>query len=145
MQQYFPSEGSHLYQLDIPRTSGNFFSIPKHSPGRVNTDDFVFFVWPHNFNFQDYTVVMSSNDVAGPQFRKIGPMGRQIELPYVHIDAYGTIGVIPTLNPNLPQFWGRLNRGSTYEIPLVSSPGKYTMKRIGGVLTSAVSVSNIIN
>lgn len=133
----------HPTQLDITYSSGHFFSLPKNLPGRLNTDDFVFFKWQNNIQAMEYDVVISSNDTAGPRFRKIGSLDVQLKLPEVILDADALIGVIPKKDRSKPSFWGRLNRASTYSIPRVPMrPGQYSLER-HGVLTSAVSHSNL--
>lgn len=142
----FSSKMSHYHrtQLDITRFAGPTFSIPKQMPGRILSDDFVFFSWAQSINPADYWVAISSNDTSGPIFRKIAPLDRQVELPYVHIDAYGMLVVLPATNENLPRFIARLSRGSTYVIPDVKGkPGTYQMGR-HGVLTSGVATSNLV-
>jgi hypothetical protein len=127
-------------QTDITLTGGEFLSLPRMLPGRLNTEDFVFFHWPPHLNPKDYTVVISTNDTAGPIYRKISPLMNQVNLPFVQTDAYATIGVIPTTDGRKSQFWSRLNRGSTYGIPNVplNTGMQYNMQR-HGVLTSAVT------
>lgn len=133
----------HQVQLDIPYSSGHFFSLPENLPGRLNTDDFIFFRWQQNISPMEYDVVISSNDTSGAPFRTIGSLGQQVKLPQVYLDADAMVGVIPKRDPSKPSFWGRLNRASTYDIPLVSSRyGKYNLSR-HGVLTAAVSMSNL--
>lgn len=131
---------AHRVQCDITYSGQDFLSLPRFLPGRLNTDDFVFFNWPNNFNSSGYHVVISTNDVAGPTYRRISKLAGQVEVPFVQLDAYAVIGVIHETNENKPQFWSRLNRGSTYSIPEVSQNrgAKYEMTR-HGVLTAAVS------
>jgi hypothetical protein len=92
-------------------------------------------------------VVVETNDVSGPhQFRTIGPLQTNVELPHVHFDAYGRIGVVPTHDGNLPSFVARLSRGSSYRLPDVlhsHTPGiQHVMERTG-VLTSGAENSRI--
>ena len=132
---------AQLQQLDIPFASGHFFSLPKNLPGRVNTDDFMFFNIPAGVNPADYTVAVSSIDTSGPRYRTIGVLQQSVELPFVQYGAHGQVLVLPTKNPNLPSFFSRLNRGSTYTIPDVRGKHKagmtHEMTR-HGVLTAGV-------
>lgn len=134
----------HPTQLDIPYSSANFFTLPENLPGRLNTDDFIFFKWQQNINPMEYDVIISSNDTAGSPWRNLGSLNVQIKLPEVYFDADSQIGVVPKRDSSKPSFWGRLNRASTYSIPLVKSyPAlKYNLER-HGVLTAAVGKSNL--
>lgn len=128
----------HHYQVDIPYASQNFMSLPQYVPGRVNTDDFVYFKWPRSLNPQQYSVLVEPNDTAGGSFRTLGTLSDAVGLPVVYFNAESMIGVVPTNNGQLPAFWSRLNRGSTYVIPDVGKqPGVFSMDR-HGVLTAAV-------
>lgn len=133
---------AHEVQCDMTLSGQDFLSIPEEMPGRVNTDDFIFFEGINNLpesQRQHYSVIISSNDTAGSTFRKLGPLKSYIKLPFVKLDAYGTVGILHNYDENQPSFWSRLNRGSTYTIPSVGNkPGRYVLKR-HGVLTSAVS------
>lgn len=132
---------AQLQQLDIPFSHGHFFHLPKNLPGRVNTDDFIFFNIPAGIDASDYTVVVSSIDTSGPPLRTIGMLSESVELPFVHYGAHGKVMVIPTRNPNLPSFFSRLNRGSTYSIPDVRrkhQPGMSHEMIRHGVLTAGV-------
>lgn len=131
-------------QLEISLTSQWFGEIPKYMPMRLNTDDFVFFTWPQHLNPQNFMVVMSVNSTAGSLYRSIGPLKKQVELPYNKFDAYAVIGVIPKSDPRLPSFWQRLNRASTYHIPHNYVPGGQHMMARSGVLTSAVTLDNLL-
>jgi len=142
---YVQYDPQHLSQLDITLTGGDFFSIPRHMPGRLTSEDYVFFKWPRGFNPAEYTIVVSANDTAGSPIRRISPLKSQVELPFTIIDAYGMIGVLPNTNSRKPAFWERLNRGSTYYIPDVgTSSGVHSMER-HGVLTSGVFAPNLIS
>lgn len=132
---------AQLQQLDIPFSHGHFFHLPKGLPGRVNTDDFVFFNLPAGLNPVEYSVVVSSIDTSGPPLRTIGSLQESVELPFVQYGAHGKILVIPKRNPNLPSFFARLNRGSTYTIPDVRGkhrPGMSHEMIRHGVLTAGV-------
>jgi hypothetical protein len=141
MSSYNP----HPQQLDITLSGQDFLSIPEHMPGRLNTDDFVYFEYSNLRDPNNYTVVISSNDTSGSQFRSIGPLRKFVKLPFVQLDAYGVIGLVPNNDHTKPQFWGRLNRASTYVVPSVGGkPGKYALER-HGVLTAAVSDSHLLD
>jgi hypothetical protein len=104
----------------------------------VNTDDFVYFNCPPGMNPNDYSVAITSLDTSNPSqpIRTIGGLEQlNVELPHIQLDAYGTIYVLPKSNPNLPTFFARLNRGSTYNIPDVRGQHqrgqKHEMRRHG--------------
>lgn len=128
-------------QLDIPLSNGKFFNISKHVPGRVMTDDFVFF---NNYNGiidpSKYGVYMSSNDMAAESpLRFISPLQMRVELPHVHLDAYAKVYVQPlNKDKRLPFYVGRLNRGSTYSVPHINTPGTHQL-HMHGVLTSGAA------
>lgn len=136
------------WQLDMPFSNGRFYSLPKYLPGRVNVDDFVFFEYPSTMNASDYVVAITSADTTNPQHpvKTIGPFQHSVELPHVMLDAYATIFVIPKHNMNLPTYYSRLNRGSTYtikEAPRRVPPGtKYEMHR-HGMLTAGANSSKL--
>jgi hypothetical protein len=134
-------------QLDTPLSNGKFFSLPKHLPGRVNVDDFVFFHYPSTINPNDYMVAVETLDTSGPtHIRTIGPLRSNVDLPHVHFDAYGSIYVIPANDPTKHTYYARLSRGSTYTIPEIQGihrPGvKHEMIR-SGVLNSGADASNL--
>jgi hypothetical protein len=121
-------------QSDIRLLRNGITTIPRIVPGRMSTEDFVFFIIPHNINPKDFTVVVMANDTAGPMWRSIGPLQKQLYLPEVNFGAHSNISVIPKENPSLPSFMARLNRGSTYVIPEVNlraPAGVYQMDRHG--------------
>jgi len=135
----------HHYQLDIPYAGPKFMNIPKIMPGRINTDDFVYFKWPRHFNPNLYNVLIEPNDTAGTRFRNLGGLivngmtPGMVPLPSVYFNAESKIGVVPINDSRLPSFWSRLNRASTYDIPDVDSRrgGAWPMVR-HGILTAAV-------
>ena len=132
---------AHPTQCDITLAGNPFISLPRHLPGRLNTDDFVFFNWPPSVNPLNYTVVVEANDTAGERYRSIAPLAKEVALPFVQFDAYAMIGVIPTQNKYLPKFWSRVNRGSTYNIPHVpiqNPPGQQYQMRCHGIQIAAV-------
>lgn len=134
-------------QLDTPLSNGKFYTLPKHLPGRVNVDDFVFFHYPTNMIPDDYMIAVDTLDTSGPtHIRTIGPLRPNVELPHVHFDAYASIYVIPKADPTKHTFYARLSRGSTYTIPEIRGlhrPGvKHEMMR-SGVLNSGTDVSNL--
>ena len=130
-------------QLDLPFSNGKFYSLPKHLPGRVNVDDFVFFDYPSCINPHDYMIAVETLDTSNPgsPLRTIGPLRGEAELPHVHFDAYASIYILPKDDPGKPTFYARLNRGSTYTIPDVSRVhqpgGKYEMRRHGMLVAGA--------
>lgn len=136
------------WQLDLPYSNGKFYSLPKYLPGRVNVDDFVFFDFPSGMNPNEYMVAVDTLDTTNPMdtTRIIGPLERNVELPHVMYDAYGSIYVIPRRNKMLPSYFARLNRGSTYvilEVPRPSPPGtKYEMRR-HGILSAGTDSSKL--
>ena len=138
-----------VLQLDISRTGPNFFTLPKHLPGRVNVDDFVYFNLPPGMVASQFMVAIDSLDTAGPSFKTIGKLsqsGGSVELPHVHLPAYGNIYVMPANNPALPTFWARLNRGSTYTIPDVRRNHVFGMRHVmqrHGILTAGCDSSSL--
>lgn len=134
-----------VQQLDLPWSNSKFYTLPKHLPGRVNTDDFVYFNYPSWMNGNDYVVAITTLDTSAGPLRTIGPLSQgNIEIPHIQLDPYGSIYVIPKNNPNLPRFYSRLNRASTYEIPDVSKthrPGVVHEMRRHGMLTAGVDSS----
>ncbi len=135
-------------QLDLPLSGGKFYSIPKHIPGRVNVDDFVFFNYPSNVNPSDYEVVITTLDTSQPSshLRRIGPLRTNVELPHVHFDAYASIYVMPKSDPTKHTWYARLNRGSTYTLPAVSGIHRHGVKHEmyrSGVLSAGADVSNL--
>lgn len=130
-------------QLDIPFSNGKFFSLPKQLPGRVNVDDFLFFNYPKSMNPMDYMVAVDTLDTTNPRqpIRTIGPLREAVELPHVQFNAYGSVYILPKVDPRKPTFYARLNRGSTYDIPDTSSihqpGGKYEMRRHGMLVAGA--------
>lgn len=127
-------------QLDTPFSGSVFGVLPKEVPGRVLTDDFVFFNYPSHVKPGDYVVVIPSLDTSGlEKYRQIGPLNQTVELPHVFHDAYAEIYVMPRINGNLPTFYSRLSKGSTYSIPDVSRKHQKGMRHQmtrHGVLTS---------
>lgn len=118
-------------QLDILLSQSHFFTLPRYLPGRLNTDDFVFFRWCSGINPEKYDVVVESNDVSGPTYRKISPLLESVELPHVRFPWRGRIGVIPKTD-KLPSFEAELHRGSTYIIPDTHGKnGRFQMERHG--------------
>ncbi len=133
-------------QLDTPFSNGKFYGLPKHLPGRVNVDDFVFFSFPASVTPDDYYVVIETLDTSGPtHLRRIGPLRENVELPHVHYSAYASIFVIPKTDPTKHTYYARLSRGSSYRIPEIKGihrPGvKHEMGRTG-VLNSGTDNSN---
>jgi hypothetical protein len=134
---------AQIQQVDLPFSNGKFYNLPKNVPGRLNVDDFVFFNIPSGVNPNDYTVVVTTLDTSQLPHRTIGKLLQSVELPHVQFGAHGTIYIIPTSNPNLPTYYSRLNRGSTYDIPKVhpmqhKTGMKYEMVR-HGMLTAGVN------
>jgi hypothetical protein len=123
---------SPFRQYDIPLANPQFYTIPDIAPGRIMTDDFVFFYWKANIDPSRYTVVVESLDIAGTTFRSIGPLKEQMKLPFVQFGPYAKIGVIPD-SQMLPNFSAILARGATYLIPNVAGMnGTFQMERLGG-------------
>ncbi len=133
-------------QLDLPFTNGKNYSLPKHLPGVVNVDDFVFFSIPAGINPADYDVAVDTLDTsAGIPIRKIGELRRNVELPHVMFDAYANIYVLPKTDPTKHTYYARLSRGSTYTLHVVKGIHrggvKHEMAR-HGVLLSGTDTSN---
>jgi hypothetical protein len=129
---------AHHTQFDILYSHRDFGILPKHLPGRVLEDDYIYFHVPAEMNASLYDVVIESMDTAAPTpFRNLGSLSQvSVPLPFVYLDAYARVFVIPKSNPSLPTFFARLNRGSTYTIPSVgrTPPGaKIQMKRSGAL------------
>lgn len=136
---------SYGKNLDPPLSNGKFFGISKHIPGRMNPDDYVFFEHSTMLNYinaADYVVVITPNDTSSSPLRTIGPLQVRVEIPHVQLDAYAMIYLLPKDNPNLPRFGARLNRGSTYSIPMTngkaSPPGGMWQMHRHGVLVGAI-------
>jgi len=127
-------------QLDVPYSGGKFFMLPKHLPGRVNTDDFVYFNLPAGLNPAEYMVAIDSLDTAGPSRRTIGRLiACGVELPHVMLGAHANIYVLPANDCNKPGFWARLNRGSTYtihDVRAIHRPGMVHSMTRHGILTA---------
>ena len=139
----------HL-QFDMPLSNGKFFSLPKHIPGRVNMDDFIFFTIPKDINIEKYVVAVDTLDTSGSSLRVISSLSDQVELPHVHQDAYARVAVIPRTDETLPVFYARLNRGSTYIIPPGLSKDrkigmKYEMERHGTLTAGSEGAQKISN
>ena len=103
-------------QLDIMATRSDFFILPTHLPGRLDTTMFVFFNWPREVDPKRYTVVIESLDTSGATYRGIGKLHDHVQLPHVQLGWHSRIGVIPD-SEELPAFEAELVRGSTYDIP----------------------------
>lgn len=119
-------------QLDITGTRSDFYVLPRNLPGRLDDLSFVNFDWDEclGINPDDYTVVIESNDAAGPKFRSISKLKRKVELPLIQYGWQTKLGVIPN-KCNLPSFTGYMYRGSTYKLPNVSHNGVYQLKQLG--------------
>jgi hypothetical protein len=118
------------YQLDILATKPDWFSLPRHLPGRLNAEDFIYLHYDTAFKPEEYRIVISTLD-ATEKYRTIAVPARQVELPHVQLPWNGEIGVIPINDTSLPSFVSKLNRGSTYIIPNVSASGRYQMEMHG--------------
>lgn len=118
------------YQLDILATT-NGFILPRYLPGVLTSIDFVYFEWPSNLPINRYTVVVESNDTAGPTFRSVSKLQKSVELPHIQYGWDARIGVIPD-SMNLPSFESKLSRGCTYILPDTKGrSGPHQMTRIG--------------
>jgi len=118
-------------RLDILATNPDWFTIPRYVPGRLSAIDFVFFNWPHTFDFSRYKVVVETLDVAGVTYPGIGPLKQSVELPHIQYPWGGRLGVIPD-DPSLPAFEAAMIRGSTYVIPNTNGKnGIFQMMRHG--------------
>jgi len=118
-------------QLDILATRPDWFTLPRHLPGRLNAEDMVFFEWPCHLDACRYKVAVEVLDTAGPTYRGIGQLNKALELPHVQYDWHARIGVLPD-SPDLPTFEAELNRGSTYMIPDVGKAnGRFQMRSHG--------------
>jgi hypothetical protein len=114
-------------QLDILATRADWFTLPRHVPGRLNAEDFVFFDWPRTLNNCRYTVVVEVLDNAGPTYRGIGKLQKSVELPHVQYDWHARIALVPD-STTMPVFESELNRGSTYVVPDVGKAnGRFQM------------------
>jgi len=134
-------------QLDTPLANAKFGILPKHLPGVVNTDYFIYFHVPCGMDASQYDVVIESMDTSSPcTLRNLGSLSRiNVELPAVHFAADARVFVMPHSNAKLPTYYARLNRGSTYVITKIANPvygQKYEMAR-HGILTSAADTSQI--
>lgn len=104
------------HQLDILATNSDWFTLPRHLPGRLSAIDFVFFNWPPHLNPSRYTVVVEALNTSGAPYRGIGKLQPAVELPHVQYGWHSRIGVVPD-SEELPVFEAELVRGSTYDIP----------------------------
>lgn len=133
-------------QVDLPLSNGKFFSLPKHLPGRVNVDDFVFFHFPESMKSEDYMVAIDTLDTSQhTHIRTIGPLRTNVELPHVHLDAYASIYVLPKSDPTKHTYYARLSRGSSYRIPEIKGIHRIGVKHEmfrTGVLNSGADISN---
>lgn len=108
-------------QLDIIATGPDWYTIPPNVPGRLNAEDFIFFIWPESLEpiRHRYKVVLETLDVSsGSPFRSISPLKKQVQLPLIHFDWHPSILVLPD-SEDLPAYRSTLIRGSTYQIPKV--------------------------
>lgn len=120
-------------QLDILATRSDWYILPRELPMRLNGEDFITFIW---FGDMDklksrYTVVIETLDTAGPTFRGISLLQKQVEIPFVQYGWDAQIGVVPDSH-SLPSFYAKFVRGSTYLIPDVKGKnGEFEMSRFG--------------
>jgi hypothetical protein len=116
-------------------TNPKFFTIPKDVPGRWGRQDLVSFIWPLNFPYENYSVVIESSITSGARFRNIGKLKKVMDLPHVKFDNTGAkIGILPD-TPALPSFQTILYRGATYEIPYRQGQnGVFRLKHVGGAI-----------
>lgn len=120
-------------QLDLYRYGSNYLSIPKYIPGRLNSDDFIFFNWSSELEpvLNHYTVVIEALDNSGATMRSISKLRKAVEIPYVQLGWYPRLGLVPD-TPNLPLFEGQMIRGSTYDIPTTNGKnGEFQLRRHG--------------
>lgn len=125
------------YQLDIPLTGPNFYTLPKFSPGRLITRDFIYFKWCPGFPADQYSVIVETLDITQENpFRRIGPLMPVVELPFVHFGFHVRIAVIHNTDRRAPRFVAELDRGVTYDIPSVTKQGTYQMEKFGVAINS---------
>ena len=135
MSKYYPN----TQQADILLTSGKYYTLPKTLPGRVTTEDFVYFVWPSDFKPQLYTVAVESNDTLGATWRSIGPLMKNVELPHVYFGSNAKIALVPSRG-DLPRYVSYLDRGNTYIVRKTQSGnGVFQMEKAG---ISVMSIGN---
>ena len=132
----------HRLQIETSFANRNFGLLPKHLPGRVNTDDFVFFQVPDSFPKNAYSVVIQTTDTSNPgsNLRNLGDYANQVELPFIHFGSDLDIYLMPKTSSSLPTYRGRLNRGSTYIVPARTNGhhGNVVEMRRTGMLTAGV-------
>jgi len=118
-------------QLDISATRRDWYILPRYLPMRLNGEDFVNFIWFGNIDPSRYTIVVEALDTAGPTYRSISKLQKQVELPLVQYGWDAKIGVIPD-SPALPSFESKLSRGCTYLLPDVTGKnGIFEMDKFG--------------
>jgi hypothetical protein len=101
---------------DIRWTNSSFI-IPDFLPGRLMTDDFIFFDIPDSIDPFSYHVAIESMNTRGPSpYRIISGIQQQVRLPHVYFSPDAKVVVLPRTE-GLPVFFGTLKRGSTYSIP----------------------------
>lgn len=110
---------------EIPFTNQNYFSVP--IPKKYNNIDFIQFIWPTDFNKNDYYIAVESLNTASDKFKVIGALDSVLELPHVIFPQDGRILAIPK-NPNQTTFISRLTRGAVYQ--LVPTAQKYSPMRL---------------
>ena len=120
-------------QLDTYNLNSEFLSMPKYVPGRLNSDNFLYFKWCNELapHVDRYTVVIETLSVSGATYRGISKLREVVEIPPVHLGQNIRIGLIPDIG-SLPMFEGELIRGSLYIIPETNGVnGSYQLDREG--------------
>lgn len=120
-------------QLDTYNLNSEFLSMPKFIPGRLNSDQFLYFKWCGELEryVDKYTVVIETASVSGAINRGISKLREAVEIPPVHLGQNVRVGLIPE-SEHLPMFEAELIRGSLYIIPDTKGVnGRYQMRREG--------------
>ena len=118
---------------DILWTNSSFI-IPDFLPGRLMTDDFIFFNIPDSIDPFSYHVAIESMNTRGPSpYRIISKVQQRIRLPHVYFSPDAKIVVLP-ITEGLPVFFGTLKRGGTYMIPKdIFTSGIFPLIKTGSI------------
>jgi hypothetical protein len=110
-------------QFDIPLTTQYYFITPTDVPGRITTDDFLFFTsTDSSIKFSDYDVLVES---FNGKFKKLGQLSTKVQLPHVHFLNDALLLVLPKNSVAEPKFIGTIQRGKQYVLSFNKSEGDF--------------------
>ena len=112
-------------QFDIPLTTQYHFITPTDVPGRITTEDFLFFENNPRVNFFDYDVVVESYN---GKFKRLGRLNSSVQLPHTHFLNDALIVVVPRTDATKPRFVGTVQRGKVYLFGFNEVNGIYLLK-----------------